>query len=290
MPQVKLIHQPPSMQAAVITDVSAEGCGGYMNNLPFKGQWPGRKGRKTHINLLKPRDSLESISTGQMGDQEEWSLLPDIQYSSSVLSEEGGQDSLQGNEWSCEKILVYLPQGWSDSLSRVPERCSEYQRRYPIMREGSLEWSPGTPAHWRLFKSWRNLVEDLFASKKTFKMLQCFRADLSNMKALGRDALQVEWSGDVRYAFLYQNIIQLFFLYFSVIKLGDVQKSKFVDLFSMLTSWGPLNLLALCRYVGISCVVFCVTKMIDGTVCVQLMGLTKNIDSCNLQLTLESLG
>ena len=48
----KLIHWPP-VNAIVTADASVEGYRGYMNNLFFKGQWPGRRGRDTHIILLK---------------------------------------------------------------------------------------------------------------------------------------------------------------------------------------------------------------------------------------------
>ena len=56
VPQVKLIHQTP-LKAIVTTDASMEVYRGYMNNLSFKGQKPGRKVRETHINLLE----LETI-------------------------------------------------------------------------------------------------------------------------------------------------------------------------------------------------------------------------------------
>ena len=48
----KSIHRP-SVQEVVTTDASTKGFGGECNQLAFKGEWPGSKGRDMHINLLK---------------------------------------------------------------------------------------------------------------------------------------------------------------------------------------------------------------------------------------------
>ena len=48
----KSIHRP-SVQEVITTDALTKGFGGECNWLAFQGEWPGNKGRDTHINLLK---------------------------------------------------------------------------------------------------------------------------------------------------------------------------------------------------------------------------------------------
>ena len=40
-------------QEGVTTDCSKKGYGGHMNNLSFRGRWPAKKERNTHINILE---------------------------------------------------------------------------------------------------------------------------------------------------------------------------------------------------------------------------------------------
>ena len=48
----KSIHRP-SVQEVVMTDALTKGFGREWNQLAFGGEWPGSKGRDTHINLLE---------------------------------------------------------------------------------------------------------------------------------------------------------------------------------------------------------------------------------------------
>ena len=50
-PQLKSICKP-SVEEVVITDTSKESYGG-MNNISFRGRWPAKKGRDTHISILE---------------------------------------------------------------------------------------------------------------------------------------------------------------------------------------------------------------------------------------------
>ena len=94
--------------------------------------------------------------------------------------------------------------------------CPEYLSGVVNLRAGTLssgkraqEWNLRTPVCYRLFKRWGTPVVDLFISKRTFKILQEFSIDLSDTKGSGGDALKVEWSVGLRYAFPSPNLVQL---------------------------------------------------------------------------------
>ena len=41
----------PSVMKTVSINASAKGVSGYMNNLSFRGKWPGKKERETHMSV-----------------------------------------------------------------------------------------------------------------------------------------------------------------------------------------------------------------------------------------------
>ena len=102
---------------------------GYMNDMSFKCQWTGGKGREIHMKVCYANSS-ERRSRGR-------SLLPDRQCNSSGLFVEGGWHPFQETERSCKENLAQMPQEQSDGLSPVPLWGSKSQRRCTVQRKGS---------------------------------------------------------------------------------------------------------------------------------------------------------
>ena len=113
---------------------------------------------------------------------------------------EVGWHPLQGLEWPCKENLGQLPQGWSDSLSRVPLVSSKFESRCTVQREEAQELHLRGPACQKILKRWGTLVVDIFVSKRTFKVPWYFSANLSDTKSSG-DVLKVEWPLGLRYSF-----------------------------------------------------------------------------------------
>ena len=112
----KSIHRP-SVQEVVMTDALMKGFGRECNWLAFQGEWPGSKGRDTHINLLeletiwKACNKFESEIKGKAT-----SFQINNQTAVAYLMKEGGTRCWQLDQLA-QKILLKCPR---DGVTPIP--------------------------------------------------------------------------------------------------------------------------------------------------------------------------
>ena len=204
----KSIHRP-SVQEVVTTDASTKGFGGECNRLAFQGEWPGSKGRDTHINLLeletvwKACNKFESEIKGKAT-----SFQIDNRTAVAYLMKEGGTRCRQLDQLA-RKILLKCHR---DGVTPIPA----YLRGIANLRADALsrnqkaqEWSLSISACRRLFKLMGQPVVDLFASSRTFKVDKYYSTDLTDRRAIGSDGAREKWPPGLRYAFPPPPMIQL---------------------------------------------------------------------------------
>ena len=204
----KSIHRP-SVQEVVTTDALTKGFGREYNQLTFQGEWPGSKGRDTHINLLeletvwKVCNKFESKIKGKatLFQIDNWTVV-------AYLMKEGGTRCRQLNQLA-RKILLKCHR---DGVTLIPA----YLRGIANLRADALsrnqkaqEWSLSVSACRRLCKMMGQPVVDLFASSRIFKVDKYYSTDLTDRRAIGSDGAREKWLPGLRYAFLPPPMIQL---------------------------------------------------------------------------------
>ena len=182
----KSIHRP-AVQKVVMTDASTKGFSGECNWLAFQGEWPGSKGRDTHINLLK----LETIWKACNKFMSEikgkaTSFQIDNQTAVAYLMKEGGMRCQQLDQLA-QKILLKCHR---DGVTPI----TAYLRGIANLRADTLsrnqkvqEWSLSVSACHRLFKMMGQPVVDLFASSQMFKVDKYYSMDLTDRRAISSD-------------------------------------------------------------------------------------------------------
>ena len=106
-PQPKLICKL-LIKEVVTTDASKEGYEDHMNNPSFRGMWSAKKGRNTHINILKLENSVDGLSKVWGSNEGDDCLLSGRQRNSGGISVEGGKNSLWDPKWFCEEYLAQM--------------------------------------------------------------------------------------------------------------------------------------------------------------------------------------
>ena len=183
-PEPKPLGRTPC-QEVVVTDACPKGFGGQIDRKTFKGLWPGKKGKYTHINLLE----LETVWKAVQEFEEEIqgrAVTFQIDNTTAVayLMNEGGTRSKQLNNLAtkillrCEELGCQITPAYLRGIANLKADALSRNQK-------AQEWHLHKSAFRRIVKRWGTPTVDLFASKKT-KQLECyFSLDRTNSQAAG---------------------------------------------------------------------------------------------------------
>ena len=198
--RVGVPFHPPRTELTLVTDASRQGWGGYLGSQEASGTW-SEDHQSLHINVLELKAVLLCLRQFEQTVKGKAVLvLSDNVTAVHYINKQGGTHSRSLNHvatdllmWCQERAISLLARHIVGSLNVLADNLSRNQC-------DPKEWTLSAKVTAEIFRLWGTPQVDLFANRWNHR-LPSYVSPCPDEGALNVDALSINWTGMVGYAY-----------------------------------------------------------------------------------------